>query len=110
MFCHEFRFLFDLHATFGLLPATFFRKKCNHAPELRTFKLLNATTTFEKLESQFLCQPDAVFEISLSKNEEGPWTKLDDDSTGGVDLYQAPIGAIVQQVKYLAMTWCSRYM
>ena len=81
------------------------KKKCDHAPEMRTFKLLSAATTFEKLESQFLCNTDSLLEISLAKNEEGPWTTLEDSSIGGSDMYQASIGLILQQVllKYLAI-------
>ena len=62
-------------------------KKCDHAPEMRTFKLLNAATTFEKFESQLLCNTDSLLEISLAKNEEGPWTKLEDSLTGGSGTY-----------------------
>ena len=43
-----------------------FRPKCQHAPELRTFRILNSGLSFEKIESRFLCQPEALMEISLS--------------------------------------------
>ena len=76
-----------------------FRPRCEHAAELRTFKILNCSLSFEKLESRFLCHPDAILEIALSSSQDGPWTKLD-DGDDGCDMYQAPIGLLLKQVHF----------
>jgi hypothetical protein len=42
------------------------KEKCDHSPEIRTFKALSLSTSFEKLESNFVCHDDGLMEISLS--------------------------------------------
>ena len=77
-----------------------FRSKCQHAPELRTFKILNSGLSFEKNRVQVLCQPEFLMEIYPSSAQNGPWTKLDDSEE--CDMYQAPIGLVLKQVKILS--------
>ena len=62
------------------------RLKCRHASEFRTFNVVKSTTTFEKHESQFLCSDNALLEIRLAKDQDGKWTRLEEETEMGVQI------------------------
>ena len=64
------------------------KEKCDHSPEIRTFKALLLSTSFEKLESNFLCHDDDLKEISLSSCPNVPWTALDGSESSDMCLYK----------------------
>lgn len=94
----NFRFLFHFHFTMDQVLLNIYRQKCDHAPELCTFKVFNVATTFEKLEGRFLCHADGKMEVSLASQPEGPWTKLDDSEDSAYDMFQVPKGLLMKQV------------
>jgi hypothetical protein len=63
------------------------KEKCDHSPEIQTFKALSLSTSFEKLESNFVCHDDGLMEISLSSCPNGPWTALDVSESSDMCLY-----------------------
>ena len=49
--------------------------------------------TFEDIEDEFVCVSDSDLKISISKNEDGPWTLLEDQD----ELYTLPILVLLQR-------------
>jgi hypothetical protein len=72
----------------GSIVLSIWKEKCDHSPEIRTFKALSLSTSFEKLESNFLCHDDDLKEISLSSCPNVPWTALDGSESSDMCLYK----------------------
>ncbi|KAK3099778.1 hypothetical protein FSP39_009503 [Pinctada imbricata] len=75
----------------------------DHRGEERLISVVLNKETFESFEDKFVC-PNSLLEISLSGDEKGPWSKLDDDVLS--DLYKAPMGVLFKtfpQTKYIRL-------